>query len=191
MAYSSTNATKITENIKTGSLDRFQVFVYAKRYVYKSWFIKANLGYDKNGNFYDDNVVIADGGKKVHIKLNDAACSVDMGYTYKIKAHHQIHAGFGPYLAYGINGTERGYGGTFFGRVPIDKKIDFVNPQTKEGTNLKIKPIDAGLNFNIEYQYNKYGLFINYGLGLSNQENFGKSFNRVATIGVQYSFLNM
>lgn len=135
IGYNNTNATKISENSITGGLNRYQVFVYAKRYVYKSRFLKANLGYDQRGNFYDDIHAIADGGKKLNKKLNYAEFSVDMGYTYQVRAHHQIHAGFGPYLAYGISGTEKGYGGTFLAGCPlIEKFISLIQHPTKEPT---------------------------------------------------------
>jgi hypothetical protein len=103
----------------------------------------------------------------------------------------RIHLGAGPYLAYGLNGTEKETGETLIGPVVVDRKVKFTNSDYNDGAKLQIKPIDFGLNFNIGYQFRKYGLFFNYGLGLTNRENLGdsyKSYNRVASVGVSYSF---
>jgi hypothetical protein len=188
VAYNNTTATKASENIKTNSLNRFQVGVFGKRYVLNNWFVKANFIYNQKGNFYDDNPAIADAGKTVTIKLNYIETSIDLGYTVKITGRQRVDVAAGPYFAYGINGTEKGYGETLLGPIVIDRKVDFTNSQTKEGTDLRIKPVDVGLNFNIAYQYRKYGMVVNYGLGLTNREVWGKSFNRVTSIGISYSF---
>jgi len=188
MAYNNTRATNISEIAKVSSLNRFQIGVFHTFYLPKNWFLKTDLIYNQKGNFYNDDDPIADGGKKVSIRLNYIEASIEAGYGIKIRGVHSIRIGFGPYLAYGINGTEKGSAETLYGRIGIDKKIEIVNTQTKEGTNLKIKPVDAGLNFIIAYQYQKYGMFVNYGLGLVNRENWGEALNRVASVGVSYSF---
>jgi len=132
-----------------------------------------------------------DAGKKVDVKLNYIEASVDLGYSIKLIGKHKILLGAGPFLAYGLNGTEKGTGETLMGPIVIDRKVDFTNSDHYNGTKLNIKPIDFGLNFNVGYQFRKYGIFANYGLGLTNREKFGnnyKSYNRVTSFGVSYSF---
>lgn len=187
-AYNNTNATEYSDYFKNSSLNRVQLGFYGKRYFLKNWFIKGNIIYNQKGNFYDDTYGIADAGKSVSIRLNYVETALNAGYTIIIKEQQHIHLGVGPYMGYGINGTEKGYAVSIFGAVKINKKIDFVNSQTKEGSNQKIKPLDFGINFNLEYQYKRYGVFINYGLGLANRENFGKSFNKVTSVGLSYSY---
>jgi hypothetical protein len=188
VAYNTTNATKASEYIITANLNRFQFGVYGKLTMCKKFFLKGNLIYNQKGNIYNDFASYADAGKKVTIKLNYIETSVDLGYTFNLTKKQTIQLAAGPYLAYGLNGTEKGYGETIAGPVKIDNKVVFNNTKDYNGTNLQIKPIDAGLNFNVAYQYRKYGVFISYGLGLTNREKWGKSFNRVASIGVSYSF---
>jgi uncharacterized protein YdeI (BOF family) len=187
IAYNNTNATA-SQYSKTAGLSRFQSGIFAKCYVHHNWYVKGNILYNQKGNFYDDIYMFADAGKKVNIELNYAEVSIDAGYSIKVKAQQNIHIGVGPYLAYGINGTEKGWGESLMGPIKIDRKIDFVKGEPKYGTNTQIKQADAGLNFNIEYQYKNYGLFINYGLGLTDREGFYDSFNRVASVGLSYSF---
>lgn len=188
VAYNNTTATNEAKNVIIGSLNRYQAGAFWKYHVLKNWFVKTNLIYSQKGNFYDDDHLYIDGGKKVSIRLDYIEASIEAGYAFKIGPQQSIQVALGPYLAKGIKGTEKGSAETIYGRINIDKKIDLVNSQTKEGTNLKIKPIDAGLNFFVAYQYKKYGVFVNYGLGLVNRENWGEAFNRVASAGVSYSF---
>jgi len=188
VAYNNARATNTSEYVMISSLNRFQIGAFLAFYLSKNWFLKTDLLYNQKGNFYDDDYAIADGGKKVSIRLNYIEASVEAGYAVTIRDVHRIEISAGPWLAYGINGTEKGFTETLYGYMAVDKKIDFVNSRSQDGTNLKIKPIDFGLNFNVAYEYRKYGMFINYGLGLTNRENWGEAFNRVASIGVSYRF---
>lgn len=190
IAYNNTTATKPADNYDIASLNRFQAGVFGKFSVYKNFFVKGNLIYNQKGNFYDDNNRIVDAGKTVDVKLNYLEASVDLGYSIKLVGKHRILIGAGPYLAYGLNGTEKGMGETLMGPIVIDRKVEFTNSDYNDGTKLRIKPTDFGFNFNVGYQFRKYGLFFNYGLGLANRENLGdgyKSYNRVASVGVSYS----
>lgn len=189
IGYNNTNATETSQLVTTSSLNRFQAGIFAKLYVHNNWYLKGNFIYNQKGNFHNETNHIADDGKKVTIRLNYLEVSIDAGYTIKVNAKQSIHIGSGPYLAYGINGTEKGNKTSLSWPLQIDKKIDFVNRGTQGGTNMEIKQIDVGVNFNIQYQYKNYGLFINYGLGLVNRETYGRSFNRVATVGLSYNFI--
>lgn len=188
VAYNHANAANPAENIRLASLNRFQFGVFGKFSMYKNFFLKGSLIYNQKGNFYDDNNMIADAGKRVTVKLDYIEASVDIGYAVRLTGKHHIHLAAGPYLAYGINGTEKGNGETLMGPIVINRKVAFTNSKYYDGTKLQIKPIDAGLNFNVGYQFRKYGLFFNYGLGLTNRDIWSKSFNRVASVGVSYNF---
>ena len=186
IAYNNTNATEVAKYTKTRSLNRFQIGFFAKHYVHNNWYVKGNILYNQKGNFYDNMYMIADGGKKVDIKLNYAEVSIDAGYSIKVTALQNIHIGLGPYLAFGINGTEKGWGESLMGPINIDRKIYFVGGGTKYGINTEIKRVDVGLNFNAEYQYKNYGLFTNYGLGLTGRQDQQRSMNRVFSLGLSY-----
>lgn len=190
VAANSTNIGGEPEYVVTRSLLRFQAGAFAKRYLHKNWYAKVNLLYNQKGNFHDDTHYIADGGKKVDIKLNYAEVSIDAGYSFRIKNNWNVHAALGPYLAYGINGSETGESGSIYGPgiLKIDRRVDFISGYPKGGNDLELKQWDAGANFNVELQFKDYGLFVNYGMGLANRENFGKSFNRVLSVGLSYSF---
>lgn len=189
LAYNNTTVTKPSGNsAKISDLNRFQAGIYGQRNIFRKFFLKGSLIYNQKGNFYDDTHVIADGGKSVTIKLNYVETSMDIGYIVKLKGKQSVHAALGPYLAFGVNGTEKGYAETIAGPFNINNKIVFNNTKDYNGTNLQMKPIEAGLNFNVGYQYSKYGVFINYGLGLTNSDKWNKFFNRVASVGINYSF---
>lgn len=191
VAYNNTTATKPVEYAHVKNIERFQVGIFGRLSVYKNIFLKGSLLYNQKGNIYDDDAYIADAGKRVTVKLNYLEASVDMGYAFKLIGKHKILVGVGPYLGYGISGTEKGSGESLLGQIIIDKKAEFTNSDYTDGTTLRIKPLDFGFNFNVGYQFRKYGVFFNYGLGLANRENLGdgyKSYNRVASVGVSYSF---
>jgi hypothetical protein len=188
-AYNNTNATATSKLIKTASISSYQAGIFAKRYLHNNWYVKGNLTYNQKGNFHDETKYIADDGKKVTIRLNYLELAVDAGYTIDINAKQSINIGAGPYLACGISGTEKGYKTSLSWPLQIHKKIDFVNAGTQGGTNTEMKQLDVGFNFNLEYQYKNYGLFVNYGLGLLNRETYGTSFNRVASVGLSYNFI--
>jgi Outer membrane protein beta-barrel domain len=188
LGYNNTTVTKTSENDKIKNLNRFQAGIYINGFISKIWFLKGSIVYNQKGNFYDNTYGIADGGKVVTIKLNYVEASLDVGYRINVTATQSINFAAGPYIAVGINGTERGYGESIFGPIKIDKKAVFTNSKFNNGTNLQIKPINFGLNFNIAYQYGKYGLYINYGFGLMKLEDGVNSKNRVASVGVSYSF---
>jgi hypothetical protein len=187
IAVNNTNATNQTSLSKHKSLSRLQFGVYGTYSIKSNWFFSGEVIYNQKGNIYDDTYSIADAGKIVNIKLNYLEACVAAGYSFKLKNNQKIKLAIGPYLGYGINGTEKGFAQSIAGPIKVDKKIDFVNSQSKEGTNLKIKPVDVGLNFNLGYMYKKYGVFMSYGLGLANRENFGKALNRVFSIGLNYN----
>jgi hypothetical protein len=187
VAYNNTRATKAYDYVKIASLNRFQIGIFRVQYLSRNLVLKTSLVYNQKGNFHNDDDAIADGGKKVDIKLNYLEASVEGGYVARIRGNHSIQVAIGPYLAYGVSGTEKGFAETLIGRNKVDQKIEFVNTQSA-GTITKMKPIDAGLNFSIAYGYKKYAVFMNYELGLTNRENWGEAFNRVASVGVSYSF---
>jgi hypothetical protein len=191
MAYNNTTVTKISASSKISNLNRLQIGVFAKCYLLKNWFLKGNLIYNQKGNFYTDFAYLADAGKQVTIKLNYIEASLDFGYTIKIKQKQNIYTAIGTYLAYGLNGTEKGFGESLLGPIKIDKKVVFTNSKHNNGTYLQINPVDFGLNFNIDYQYGRYGLYINYGLGLTKLEDEFHSKNRVVSVGVSYKFNNI
>ena len=191
LAYNSATATKPVKYADTKSIDRFQLGIFGKLDVYKHFFLRGIITYNQKGNFYSDMYYIADGGKSVTVKLNYLEASVDLGYSIKLIGKHKILVGAGPYLAYGLNGTEKGIGESLMGPIAIDRKVKFTNSDYYDGTKMTVQPIDAGLNLNVGYQYRKYGIFFNYGFGLTNRQNEGtsmnKSYNRVASVGVSYN----
>jgi hypothetical protein len=188
VAYNNTTVSNPSGNARIRDLNRFQAGAFGQLTIYKEFFLKGNLIYNQKGNFYDDTHVIADAGKSVTMKLNYIETSIDIGYTIKLIEKQRIQMALGPYLAFGLNGTEKGYGETIAGPFNINRKVVFNNTKDYNGTNLQMKPLEAGLNFNVGYQYLKYGAFINYGLGLTNRDKWGEFFNRVASVGVSYSF---
>jgi hypothetical protein len=191
VAYNRTTATSPVNYADTKGIDRIQLGIFGKLNLYKHFFVRGNITYNQKGNYYSDLYYMADAGKSVSIKLNYLEASADLGYTLKLIGKHKILAGVGPYLAYGLNGTEKGKMETIAGMRDFNRKVKFTNSDFNDGTKLQIKPIDFGLNFNIAYQYRKYGLFFNYGLGLTNRENMAysyNSYNRVASVGFSYSF---
>lgn len=193
VAYNKTSTNKPGDFADIAGINRFQLGVFGKLSVYKNFFVKGSLLYNQKGNIYDDDNYIADAGKRVSIKLNYMEAAVDLGYSIRLIGKHRVLVGAGPYLAYGLNGTEKGIGETIMGPLVIDRKVEFTNADYSDGKKLLVKPIDVGLNFNIGYQYRKYGAFFNYGLGLTNRQNAElsytyKTYNRVASVGVSYSF---
>ena len=188
LAYNNTTVNKLSGNIKISDLNRFQAGIYGQRNFFKQFFLKGSLIYNQKGNFYDDTHVIADGGKSVTLKLNYIESSIDIGYIIKLKGKQSIRTAMGPYLAFGLNGTEKGYGETIAGPYNIDNKVVFNNTKDYNGKNMQMKPMEVGLNFNVAYQYRKYGVFINYGLGLTKSDKWDKFFNKVASVGLSYAF---
>ncbi len=191
VAYNKSTATKPVDYADIKAIDRFQVGVFGKLDLLKHFFVRGNLIYNQKGNYYYDMYFTPDAGKATHTRLNYLEASADLGYAIKLTGKHKILVAAGPYLAYGLNGTEKGKMGTIAGLFPIDRKVEFTNSDYYDGKKLTVKPIDAGLNLNVGYQYRKYGLFFNYGLGLTNRQNEGNtsntSYNRVASVGVSYS----
>lgn len=193
IAYNNTTTSKPGSFAYITDINRFQAGVFGKLSVYKKFFVKGTLLYNQKGNIYDDDNYIADAGKRVTIKLNYIETSVDIGYAVKLIGKHQIILGTGPYLAYGLNGTEKGYGESLMGYYTINRKVDFTNADYTDGKKLLIKPIDFGLNFNVGYQFRKFGIFFNYGLGLTNRQtpeytDTYKTYNRIVSAGASYSF---
>lgn len=190
-AYNKTTAVKHAGYADYKPIDRLQVGVFGKFDLYKRFFVRANVMYNQKGSDYSDIHYFADAGRVTRIKLNYLEVAADLGYSIKLIGRHKILVSAGPYLAYGLNGTEKGYGESLMGSIVYNRKVDFTHTDYYDGKSLTVEPVDAGLNINVGYQYRKYGLFFNYGLGLSNTHNEGtdlnKSYNRVASVGVSYS----
>lgn len=112
---------------------------------------------------------------------------VNIGYNSK------MYVGFGPYVAMGIGGTRKINGAALGVKYDYENNIKFSNddPTTtnnEEGAGYGIlRKFDAGLNFNIGFEYNNVIIGYNYGYGLSKINSGGSNNNdenkyRVSTI---------
>lgn len=188
IAYNNSNVTTSEDTVITSGITRFQAGVFIKKYFAKKLFMKVNLLYNQKGNFYDNFLRHnADEGKSVKMRLNYLETSVDLGFSFKLNTSQNLHLGVGPYWAYGLSGTEKGWEESIAGPRGVDRKIDFVSGQTKGSANTQMRRVDAGINFNAEYQLKAYGFFINYALGLLSRETNYNTINRVISIGISYS----
>lgn len=191
IGYNTATAVKPNSYGDISRINGIQLGVFGKLDLYKRFFIRGNVAYNQKGNQFSDMYYIMDGGRSTTIRLNYLEASVDLGYSIKLPGKHQILAGVGPYLAYGLSGSEKGTMGTIAGPFPVNRDVSFTNSSYYDGTRLPVKPMDAGLNVNVGYQYKKYGLLLNYSIGLVNRANpsgtMGESRNRVFSFMATYS----
>jgi hypothetical protein len=167
------------------SLNRFFIGGYWQKDIKKQWFVKTTLNYTQKGNFYSNETIFIDAGKQVSLKLNYLETLFDVGKTIKLNKNQSIQVGGGIYVGLGIGGVEKGFEESLSGRKDVNRKIDFTF-DNGNGYKPTYRPIDAGLTFNVQYQYKKYGVFLRYSKGLLNRESIGLIKNNVFYVGFSY-----
>ena len=101
---------------------------------------------------------------------------VNLLYTYRIDPKVKVFGGLGPYVAYTLSGTEKGYssgtntsGGNFeYQTMPIDNKVKISTDASAayNGTS-NVAPIDIGLDILLGIQYKKLQLSASWNRGFS------------------------
>ena len=107
-------------------------------------------------------------------KLNYLELPVNLLYNIKLSPVVKLQLGGGPYLGYGLSGSEGS------NTISFGKKTD----------NSGLKNPDYGFNFIAGFKFkDKYTLNANYGLGLANLSyDGGTANNRVISVSLGYLF---
>jgi hypothetical protein len=96
-----------------------------------------------------------------HVKLGYVEIPVNFVYKPVLGTGNMV-LGFGPYVAFGVNGKVEGSGGNSTD-VEFNKELDLSNPAPQ------FRPIDAGGNLLAGYEFNnKLSVQLNAQLGLTN-----------------------
>lgn len=170
----------------------FQFGAIGEMKIKRSFLLKAGLLLNQKGNFGDNSFASPDKYQRSTIRLNYLETDIVFAYKIKLGKNININAGVGPFIGFGLFGTEKGNDYTFGNPQTIDRKIVFSNKERSTISQTYYKPIDFGLNFNTSVNYKKAFLYLNFGKGLTDRVSSDSpgwnSRNEVFTMGLGYYF---
>jgi Outer membrane protein beta-barrel domain len=170
----------------------FQFGVTGEMGIKRSFLLKAGLLFNQKGNFGDNSIMSPDRYQRSTFRLNYLETDIVFAYKIKLGKNININAGVGPFIGFGLFGTEKGNDYTFGNPQTIDRKIVFSNNERSTISQTYYKPIDFGLNFNTSVNYKKAFLYLNFGKGLADRVSSDSpgwnSRNEVFTMGLGYYF---
>lgn len=97
-------------------------------------------------------------------------------YTYRIDPKFKVFGGVGPYIAYTLGGTEKGYstgyttnGGSYaYETMPVDNKVKVSTDGSAATLGMSnVAPIDIGMDILLGLQYKKIQLSASWNRGFS------------------------
>jgi hypothetical protein len=111
-------------------------------------------------------------------------------YTYRLNPKIKVFGGIGPYIAYTLSGTEKGFstgytttGGNFaYETMPVDNKVKVSNNSSAATMGISnVAPIDIGMDILLGVQYKKLQISASWNRGFSrmyhtNYVNLGNQF---------------
>ncbi|MDR0832911.1 MAG: PorT family protein [Candidatus Symbiothrix sp.] len=155
--------------MKTG----FQAGVVADFALTESFSIAPELLFAQRGTKFEA------GDESSTYTLNYLQLPINALYKFSIADDSKLFIFAGPYVGYGLSGTVK---------EKFDGESDSGDIKFGSGDG-KLNPLDFGINAGVGYQYTKFFIKAQYGLGFGNLSNSSKESIKNGSIGISVGYL--
>jgi hypothetical protein len=166
---------------QTRQLNGFQAGLFAEFDLgYTGLFVQPALMYAENGtNFgntqgFIDNANYSIGYSSTYLRINSLRLPVNLVYKYAVSDKWKVFIGIGPYVAYNLGGTEKGYYQVIYtssnesGAFPINNTLQHSsNPSYAPGGVSNVTAFDFGVDVLLGFSYKKFDFSVSYNRGLT------------------------
>jgi hypothetical protein len=166
---------------QTRQINGFQAGVVAEYDIaYTGLVIQPALMYAENGTNFGNTTGFVDpanytiGYSSTYLRISSIRLPVNLLYKFQVNSNFRVFAGFGPYLAKNISGTEKGYYQVVYSSnnekesFPINNTASF-STKVSSGTQgtYNIAPFDFGGDLLLGVSYKKFDFSVSYTRGFT------------------------
>lgn len=163
---------------------------------YSGFVLQPALLYAENGTNFkkisgfsnNSNGASTIGEADTYLRINSIRLPVNILYKYELTKNWRVFAGFGPYVAKNLGGTEKGYYTLYNNSTgqttqpPISNTLKISSNQSYSiDNNSNVTGFDAGVDFLLGFSYKKFDISASWDRGFTTvyhtrYENLGNQF---------------